>query len=320
MSSIGTGSGVWRLLGWVLTLALQPVPDAEADGPRKHVKSTLAIPDFLLAPEMYKLGLINLMKAFLGIFNMDRCSFKVLVGGGILLLGLVFWWPGLRGKDNRATALGTGQPTRAEKVGPISKLCLPPARRLARQKARKRRILLTGDSMGDGLFVALRKIRQANNAEISYAPWYGSTSTKWAAETRLQTSIAEYQPDLVIFTLGANELFTPVSPRRVGQVKSLITQFGTAEYIWVGPPNWKPDWGTDSLFQAHVGSAHYFVSKNLILDRRRDGAHPTAAASEEWARIIVDWINQNPNLDFKFYHQVDQVEANLQHNLQGTCF
>ncbi len=251
---------------------------------------------------------------------MERGSFKRLVGAGVLLLGLAFWWPGGPRKDNRTTALGTGQPTQLAKVGPPGKQCLPPPRRSAKEKARKRRILLTGDSMGDGLFIALRKIRHANNAEINYAPWYGSTSTKWAAETRLQTSIAEYQPDLVIFTMGANELFTPVSPQRVGQVKSLITQFGTAEYIWVGPPNWKPDWGTDSLFQAQVGSAHYFVSKNLLLDRRKDGAHPTAAASEEWARVIVDWINQNPDLDFKFYDQVDQGETNLQYNLQGTCF
>jgi lysophospholipase L1-like esterase len=194
------------------------------------------------------------------------------------------------------------------------------ARPQAKPGSRPRKILLTGDSMGDGLFVALRKVRKANGFEIKYDPWYGSTSAQWAAGARLQAAIADYQPDLVIFTLGANELFTPVGPKRVAQVQGLVRQFGPTEFVWVGPPNWKKDWGTDSMFRAQVGRARYFQSSQFAFERRQDGAHPTAAASEQWAAHLVDWVNQNQRFGFKFYHLASQAEAGQQYLLQGACF
>jgi hypothetical protein len=233
----------------------------------------------------------------------------------IVSVALVGWGLAYPGKE--------GPPALAP-VGKWTGPAIPVVGNLARPKAKPgtktRKILLAGDSMGDGLFAALRKVRKANGFEIKYAPWYGSTSAQWAAEDRLSAAIADYQPDLVIFTLGANELFTPVGPKRVAQVQAVLRQFGQTEFVWVGPPNWKKDWGTDSMFHAQVGRVRYFVSSQVAFERRQDGAHPTAAASEQWARLLVDWVNQNRHFGFKFYHLANQAEAGQQYLLQGACF
>ncbi|TAD98701.1 MAG: hypothetical protein EAZ97_10505 [Bacteroidetes bacterium] len=176
----------------------------------------------------------------------------------------------------------------------------------AKKDSTQRTILLTGDSMGDGLFYALRKVRKENNIDIKYDPWYGSTSGKWASVKRLQEAIEKNKPDLVIFTMGANELFIPLSKKRVSYVQEVLRQFGNIEFVWVGSPNWKKDWGTDSMFHANIGSERYFVSKDIKLARNKDGAHPTFKASEFWMDSIMVWVNQNPKFNFKFYSLVGQ--------------
>jgi hypothetical protein len=74
------------------------------------------------------------------------------------------------------------------------------------------------------------------------------------------------------------------------------------------------------MFRAQVGRARYFQSSQFVFERRQDGAHPTAAASEQWAGHLVDWVNQNQRFGFKFYHLVSQAEAGQQHLLQGACY
>lgn len=163
-----------------------------------------------------------------------------------------------------------------------------------------RRVLVTGDSMGDGIFLALRKLRKKLGYKVDYAPWYGSTTSDWASSDKLKKYLSQYKPDLVIFLLGSNELFVPVSRKRAENVKKVVSMLNDTDYVWVGPPNWKKDWGTDSLLHAHVGSKRYFVSKDLKLERRPDKAHPSFKASEVWLDTLLRWTNKNPHIKFKF--------------------
>ncbi|GEM_PF-2559250 len=165
---------------------------------------------------------------------------------------------------------------------------------------KKKRILLTGDSMGDCLFFALLNLRKSNSFQVIYKPWYSSKISQWASRQLLTDYIQKYRPHLVIFTLGSNELFFPISEKKAQNVQKILQQVEGTEFVWVGPPNWKKDWGLDSLVHAQVGSSHYFVSKDLKFKRRGDGAHPTIAEGTHWTDTLARWMNKSVAYEFHF--------------------
>lgn len=164
----------------------------------------------------------------------------------------------------------------------------------------KYRILLTGDSMGDGLFLAWRKLRHKGNFEIRYEPWYGSTTDSWAKTDKLENMIKSYRPTLVIFSLGANQINDHRIASKEDHIREIVRQFGNTQYVWVGPPNWKEDTGINNLIIKHVGMHRFFDSRHLTFERRKDGAHPTAKSAAVWADSISCWMERNPHIAFSF--------------------
>jgi hypothetical protein len=165
----------------------------------------------------------------------------------------------------------------------------------------RHRILLTGDSMGDGLFLAWRKLRKQGNFDICYQPWYGSTTDSWAKTDKLQNMIESYRPTLVIFSLGANQINDHKIAAKEDHIREIVRQMSDTEFIWIGPPNWKEDTGINNLILKYVGSERFFDSRRLTFERRKDGAHPTQKAAAIWADSISRWIDRNPHIAFSFY-------------------
>jgi lysophospholipase L1-like esterase len=160
------------------------------------------------------------------------------------------------------------------------------------------RVLLTGDSMGDGLYLAWRKERKKGRFDLRYAPWYGSTTEDWGTTHHLAELIADYRPHFVIFSLGSNDLLHHKVGRNEKYLREIVRQLGQTTYIWVGPPNWKEDTGINRLIVKHVGHRYFFPSKNLQLERQPDGIHVTFAASEFWADTISHWVDRSPHYNF----------------------
>jgi hypothetical protein len=158
-------------------------------------------------------------------------------------------------------------------------------------KTNKPILLITGDSMGDGLYLAfLKKAKKNQNYVVKYAPWYGSSTAWWGKSDTLAKIIQFHQPTFLVFTLGTNELFVPNIKNRQVFIDKIITQMDTAKYIWIGPPNWKEDTGINAMIAQSVGKGRFFESKDMKFDRRKDGAHPTFKASEYWADSIENWL------------------------------
>jgi len=152
------------------------------------------------------------------------------------------------------------------------------------------RILLTGDSMSEGLFLAFRSYAEHNNHFLKGRIWYSSLTIQWSKTDSLKSLIEIYKPTIVIFTLGANELFRTDIYEREKDIQDIIAQAGDTPFIWVGPPNWKDDTGINKIIERNMPSNTFFLSKDLIFDRERDGAHPTRESSRYWADTIATWI------------------------------
>lgn len=154
----------------------------------------------------------------------------------------------------------------------------------------KQRILLAGDSMAECLLYGLRDYAKNNGHKISEAAWSGSSTIKWAKSDSLEVAIKRFKPTLVIFCLGANELTIPNIWNREKYLKAIIAKLDTFKYLWVSPPNWTEDTGLTEMISANVPQEQLFISKDIKLERRRDGAHPTIPASRIWADSVAKWI------------------------------
>lgn len=152
-------------------------------------------------------------------------------------------------------------------------------------------ILLIGDSMLEGLSPRLAAYAEANGHTLYTVIWYSSTSEVWGASGKLEAYIKQLNPDYLFICLGANELFVKdIIEKRDRYVKALVREAGDIPFVWIGPPNWKPDTGINRLIAANVPDGSYFKSDGMHFDRSKDGAHPTRSSASMWMDSVVRWM------------------------------
>lgn len=152
-------------------------------------------------------------------------------------------------------------------------------------------ILFIGDSMLEGLSPRLAAYCKENGHKLYTVIWYSSTSEIWGRCDTLTTFISRFNPDYVMLCLGANELFVrDIKTKRDKYVKHILEQIGDRPYLWIGPPNWKPDTGINELVADNVEEGCFFLSDGMTFSRKSDGAHPTSASAREWMDSVVRWM------------------------------
>ena len=154
-------------------------------------------------------------------------------------------------------------------------------------------ILFIGDSMLEGLAPRLGAYCEANGHALNSVIWYSSTSEVWSGSGKLAQYIKQFKPNYIFVCLGSNELFVnDIKEKRRHMVKKILAEIGTIPYIWIGPPNWKPDTGINSLLQEEVAEGHYYLSftPTQHYDRSKDGAHPTRSSASAWMDRVCHWV------------------------------
>ncbi len=157
----------------------------------------------------------------------------------------------------------------------------------------KKTILFIGDSMVECLFPRMSAYAKKNGHTFYAVVWYSATTEVYGTRTTVKEYIDKYHPDYILFSLGGNELFIrDIKENRQKYVDEIIRQFGDIPYIWIGPPNWKPDTGINDMIKSSVPEGCFYLSytPDQHYDRKKDGAHPTAASSNLWMDRICKWI------------------------------
>lgn len=161
-------------------------------------------------------------------------------------------------------------------------------------------LLFIGDSMLEGLSPRLGAYARHNGHTLYSVIWYSSTSEVWGRSDKLQKYIAQIHPDFVFVSLGANELFVgDIKNKRDKYVKKILSDIGDVPYLWIGPPNWKPDTGINELVAANAAPGSFFLSDGMHFDRTKDGAHPTRTSAALWMDSVVRWMAVNSPHPFK---------------------
>lgn len=150
-------------------------------------------------------------------------------------------------------------------------------------------VLLIGDSMADGLRFPLGNFSKENGHKFTSVAKTSSSIIAWQGN-RLKSLIEEVKPTYVMISLGSNELFTRRLDAYKKFVKNIVDQIGGVNFIWIGPPNWREDYGLTEVLSDGVGEGRFFRSKDLTLKRAGDGIHPRWKEYETWAKAISTWI------------------------------
>lgn len=161
-------------------------------------------------------------------------------------------------------------------------------------------LLFIGDSMLEGLSPRLAAYAKHNGHTLYSVIWYSSTTEVWGRSGKLKGYIDRLHPDFIFISLGANELFvSDIITKRDKYVKTLLAEIGDIPYLWIGPPNWKPDTGINRMISDNVPAGEFFLSDGMHFDRAKDGAHPTRSSAVEWMDSVVRWMNVNSPHPFR---------------------
>lgn len=149
------------------------------------------------------------------------------------------------------------------------------------------RVLHTGDSMvGGGLCKALQPRFEAEGAKFYRDVWESGRIFQFAASARIPKLLQKIDPDLVILTLGSNDVWLnePEQIAKGAEKIAKIVSEGGRECWWLAPPIWKPYFkGIVDLLREHTAPCAFFDASDLEMQRRPDGIHPTDKGGETWA-------------------------------------
>jgi hypothetical protein len=153
-------------------------------------------------------------------------------------------------------------------------------------------VLHVGDSfVHAGLTQRLRQLFEPFGVRYEVRAQPSTISLDWAK--RLPGEVAQTQPDLVIITLGANEIgskYLAVQARAIGRI---VRAIGGRPCVWTTPPLWIEESGFFDTLQANVSPCRFFETDRHIgaFLPRRDKVHPTMEGGALWAEKLFEYLS-----------------------------
>jgi hypothetical protein len=144
-----------------------------------------------------------------------------------------------------------------------------------------------GDSMvGGGLCKALAPKFKAEGTKFIRDVWESASIMAFDQSDRVPTLMKRWNPDLVLITLGANDVFNDHPEYMAKYIEGIVKKVGHRDCVWIGPPLWKGDKGLIDVMRDHVEPCRFYDSQHLTLQRAGDGIHPTEKGGEVWANAF----------------------------------
>ena len=164
-----------------------------------------------------------------------------------------------------------------------------------------RAVLQTGDSMvGGGLCRALQPRFAAEGTKFIRDVWESGSIEDFGDSDRLPKLLAKHDPDLVLLTMGANDVggnVTDYLGKKIDKIVAMTQKGGPRDCVWIGPPKWringKP---VTDMIKAHVAPCVFFDSAAVEMQRKPDKVHPDEKGGDQWAVAFWHWF-RGPEAD-----------------------
>jgi acyl-CoA thioesterase-1 len=156
-------------------------------------------------------------------------------------------------------------------------------------------VLHVGDSMVGGQWGLTRALEQkfaAEGARLVRDYKVSESIISYDKSSKLKDLLAKHRPDIIILTLGTNDVFVPYPASMAVNVQNIVKRIGNRECYWMGPPTWKPDTGIVQVLRDNVAPCKFFDSSSLKLQRAGDGIHPTDRGGADWASSFWTFFRQ----------------------------
>jgi lysophospholipase L1-like esterase len=155
------------------------------------------------------------------------------------------------------------------------------------------KVLLIGDSFAQGLAPPLKQLFSEHGMLFLADGRIGSTIQQWASQPWLDAALAKGKPDVVLVSLGTNDmkLVDPMleKPALANLVSKLKQSAGSI--VWISPPSLPfPDRGVRSM----LADMPAFHSEALSIPRGPDAIHPNIAGYAGWAGALFRWLVPAP--------------------------
>jgi lysophospholipase L1-like esterase len=153
-------------------------------------------------------------------------------------------------------------------------------------------VLHLGDSFAGALGIALRKELESHNVKHALHFKTASFIPNWAAHAKVPLWLLRYKPDLVLITLGANELSIQDPGQRAGAIRRMVKVVAGHPCVWIVPPLWAEENGLTGVIAENCSPCRVMDTNALIahMPRERDGIHPSTQARQDWAKLVVAWL------------------------------
>ncbi len=156
-------------------------------------------------------------------------------------------------------------------------------------RAPPRSVLHVGDSMVGG-YGGLTKALEAYFKPLGSKfnrDWQTSVSVQtYARDKHFAELIAKYDPDLVIITLGANDMAAPFPKSLAPFIAAIAKRTAGRECWWLPPVPWSKDTALIPVIKENAAPCKVYDGSSLKLSRGPDGIHPTDGGGATWAKAF----------------------------------
>jgi lysophospholipase L1-like esterase len=156
-------------------------------------------------------------------------------------------------------------------------------------------VLQIGDSMADALGKDLGRELEARGVRSILKAKEATYIPEWAGFSMgLKNLLAIHKPDLVIITLGGNEVAMRDPSVRAEPVRQIVEAIGDRPCVWVGAPLWGPHTGILDVIRTNCSPCRFVDTNALVpnLERLKDGVHPTLPERKRWAKAMIGWLGR----------------------------
>lgn len=170
---------------------------------------------------------------------------------------------------------------------PLAVVIDPAADASVRWPASALRVLHVGDStLGFTQGLAFEMDRRFSAIGIRYVAHTEASAGlhTFALSRKLEELLRESSPDVVLVTLGMNNL-TALHPEQYeADVRAIVEQVGGRPCWWIGPLAMaRPDNGLIAMLAHSTAPCGWSSSFELEIERQPDAIHPTQRGASRWA-------------------------------------
>lgn len=180
----------------------------------------------------------------------------------------------------------------AAAAGPASPVTSAPGQ-AARPLPEGATVLIIGDSFADSLGLGLKRKQDELGVRFVMQGEKATFIPEWASSKDVPGLVRFWKPDLVIISLGGNELHLKEPQIRASRIKKLVERVGDRPCVWVAPSLWgNEEYGLLKVIEEHSKPCRYYDSNALAgeLPRGGDGIHPDLVGQDRWAKALLEWL------------------------------